>query len=47
MPHTEGVLFTFDIDGTLVWASGPSANKWHKQAFSFALEKEWGVAGAR
>jgi beta-phosphoglucomutase-like phosphatase (HAD superfamily) len=40
------LLVTFDVDGTLIHAVGPEANRLHKRAFSHAFKEVYGVSGA-
>lgn len=41
--NPKPTLLTFDVDGTLIRAVGPDANKWHKDAFAFAIHKVFGI----
>jgi len=36
-------LVTFDVDGTLIRASGPDANKFHKDAFAHGFRSVYGI----
>ena len=40
-------LVTFDVDGTLIRASGADANKFHKDAFAHGLLEVYGIDDAR
>ena len=40
-------LATFDVDGTLIRASGADANKFHKDAFAHGLLEVYGIDDAR
>ena len=37
------ILITFDVDGTLIRAVGSNANKWHKDAFAFAMHEAFSI----
>lgn len=37
------ILITFDVDGTLIRAVGSNANKWHKDAFAFAMHEVFSI----
>ena len=40
-------LVTFDVDGTLISASGADANKFHKDALAHGLLEVYGIDDAR
>eukprot|EP00204_Picochlorum_oklahomense_P003954 CAMPEP_0118802808 /NCGR_PEP_ID=MMETSP1161-20130426/12293_1 /TAXON_ID=249345 /ORGANISM="Picochlorum oklahomensis, Strain CCMP2329" /LENGTH=254 /DNA_ID=CAMNT_0006731159 /DNA_START=97 /DNA_END=861 /DNA_ORIENTATION=- len=40
---TEGVLVSFDVDGTLVRSVGENANKLHKEAFATAFSRVFSI----
>lgn len=39
---SKTVLVTFDVDGTLIKSVGADANKFHKDAFSYAFKEVYG-----
>lgn len=41
--HSLKLICTADVDGTLITATGPDANKLHKLAFAHAMKKVFDV----